>query len=564
MTEVIMSYKRLEIKHPIIGKIVKTILWLMIYGAMNHLLFSFSVYQGAGFSIRIQIIIPFLVGYFLGPISGFIVGFGGNMIGDYFTGTIMSNLLTYSVANGLYGLLMGLFPERKKIIDKPQKIALLYIYLFGINIIAMIYVLIIDETILHTNIHTQIIEMIIPIIISNVIVCSMIIPIILYFKKCIKKLMVIKLLLALYYFSYVLAIGSVLLILIFVGIYFDFSSIAMDPSLFLFNMLVIPIVMINTIGFRFSYYLTKKIITPLTFLKNGIEKSSNNKFTQKIKINANPEIQVIAESFNKMIDQLQLYTAEIETTAREKEKLTTELNVASRIQQSILPHNDQEVSQEAGIDIYGEMIPAKEVGGDFYNYFFVDQDHLCFIVADVSGKGIPAGLFMMITSTLLESRINDTIDIEKAMNSVNNQLCERNSEGYFVTVFIGILNIKTKQFKYVNAGHNPPLIKRKENPFKELECNVNFVLGGMEDIDYGAESTYLEKGDQLFIFTDGVTEATNREFKLYSLDLLLQQLNGDDQEESSMMIVKRIFKSIDDFVIGAEQSDDITILSLKI
>lgn len=563
MTKLKVSYKHLQKKYPLSIVIAKTISWMMIYGATNHLLLGFSLYQGAEFSIRIQIIIPFLAGYFLGPLAGFMVGFGGNIIGDYFSGTIVSNLLTYSIANGLFGLLMGFFPERKKIIDKPQKIALLYIFLFGINIIAMTYVLIL-KTIMQTNIHSQLYEMLIPIIISNVIVCSLFIPIILYIMKRMKKLMVIKSLLALYYFSYALVIGSVSLILVFLALYFDFDSLVINPTLFLFNMLFIPILVINTIGFRIAYYLTKKFTSPLIVLKNGIERSANSKFTEKIKINANLEFQIISESFNKMIDQLQVYTEEIKTTAREKEKLTTELNVACRIQQSILPHNDQEVSKEAGIDIYGEMVPAKEVGGDFYNYFFVDQDHLCFIVADVSGKGIPAGLFMMITSTLLESRINDTIDIEKTMKSVNNQLCERNSEDYFVTVFIGILNIKTKQLKYVNAGHNPPLIKRKEEQFKELACNVNFVLGGMEDIDYQAEAINLEKGDQLFVFTDGVTEATNKEFKLYSLNLLLKQLNHEVKEESSMMIVKRIFKSIDDFVKGAQQSDDITILSLKI
>lgn len=564
-----LNFKNVVFKtgKPIWKTIIYTFLFGLLYGILNFTLHDFTIYQGADFSFRIQIIIPFLAGYFLGPIPGFVVGFFGNSIGDYLTGVGFSNVMTYSVANGIFGFLMGCFPYRKKVINKPQQLAFLYMFIFGTNIIAIVYAFLINTLFFHADGATQLFEMVMPIVISNIIVCSITIPAILYFFKKIKNLLTVKLLLFLYYFSYFISIGSVALILIFLLMNYDLNinDLGINPGLFLFNMLIIPIILINTLGFVFSYYATDKLIKPLTLFSKGIQNISENNFKTKIEINASPEILLLAESFNTMIDQLQIYTKEIEERAREKEKLNTELNVASRIQQSILPHNAEEFSKKSAIDVYGEMIPAKEVGGDFYNYFFIDDSHICFIVADVSGKGIAAGLFMMITSTLMEIRVGETLDIEQVFISVNNQLCERNSEGYFVTAFMGILDLEAEELHYINAGHNPPLIKRKDGGFEELPCDVNFVLGGMEDINFKSETIELVKGDMLFIFTDGVTEATSTELQLYSLELLIKVLNDKIKvSKTSKELVEDVLMSIDEFVIGAEQSDDITILNIKI
>lgn len=239
-----------------------------------------------------------------------------------------------------------------------------------------------------------------------------------------------------------------------------------------------------------------------------------------------------------------------------------ELNVASNIQKDMLPCIFPPFPGYEEFDILASMQPAKEVGGDFYDFFLIDEDHIAVVIADVSGKGVPAALFMVIAKTLIKNHALAKETPEEIFTYVNNQLCENNEENLFVTAWMGILEISTGLFTYVNAGHNPPLLKRGTGDFEYLRSKPGFVLAGMEDMKYKQTQMTLNEGDVLFLYTDGVTEAMDKQHHLYGDDRLKQLMNqkvgwnfGD--------ILTTVKSDIDTFVNGAPQFDDITMLALK-
>lgn len=243
----------------------------------------------------------------------------------------------------------------------------------------------------------------------------------------------------------------------------------------------------------------------------------------------------------------------------EKQQIESELNVATHIQTSMLPSVFPERSE---FDIYAVMKPAKEVGGDFYDFFLVDSDHLAFVIADVSGKGVPAALFMVIAKTLIKDRAEEGIRPDEVFFKVNRLLCEANEEGLFVTAWLGVLEISTGKLEYVNAGHNPPLIALSGGKYEYLRNRCGFVLAGLETTRYRLSSVTLSEGDSLFLYTDGVTEATDLKNELYGEDRLEDTLNrnrGKNPEE----LIASVKADVDAFVGDAPQFDDITMLSIS-
>jgi len=247
----------------------------------------------------------------------------------------------------------------------------------------------------------------------------------------------------------------------------------------------------------------------------------------------------------------------------DKERIATELNVATQIQASMLPCIFPAFPDRAEFDVYAAMLPAKEVGGDFYDFFLIGDTHLGVVVADVSGKGVPAALFMVIAKTLIKNHVQAGENPGDVFTNVNNQLCENNEADMFVTAWMGILEIESGKITYVNAGHNPPLIKKANGSFEYLKSHPGFVLAGMEDIIYHQNDIQLDAGDILFLYTDGVTEATNAQDELYGEGRLKNVL-----DQNAVLPLERLLPDIkadiDVFVNGAEQADDITMLALKI
>lgn len=243
-------------------------------------------------------------------------------------------------------------------------------------------------------------------------------------------------------------------------------------------------------------------------------------------------------------------------------KTAAELNVATNIQKSMLPCIFPAFPERKEIDIYATMNPAKEVGGDFYDFFMVDERHLAIVMADVSGKGVPAALFMVIGKTLIKDHTQPDKDLGEVFTEVNELLCESNSEGLFITAFEGVLDLVNGDFRFVNAGHEIPYICKKNGKFEPYKIRAGFVLAGMEGMHYKCGETHLEVGDKLFQYTDGVTEATNAANELYGMDRLTATL-GRYSYLSPTELLPKIKEDIDGFVGEAPQFDDITMLCLE-
>ena len=280
-------------------------------------------------------------------------------------------------------------------------------------------------------------------------------------------------------------------------------------------------------------------------------------------LGAGDELQTLAENFNDMTDELKTQTADLAVVTAERERIATELDVATRIQSSMLPKN---FSVDKRADLFATMTPAKEVGGDLFDFRKLDENHLFITIADVSGKGVPAALFMVAAITNLRNAVaalQRPDDLKSAIENTNDSLCANNDGGLFVTAFSGVLDLSTGIFRYVNAGHNPPLIRRRGKNFEELPMELNFVLGGWDDWQYVQQEIRLEAGDMIFLYTDGVTEAADSTGKLYSLERLQQFLNTRAETASSEEILSEVYESLEKFSADAEQSDDITMLAVK-
>ena len=274
------------------------------------------------------------------------------------------------------------------------------------------------------------------------------------------------------------------------------------------------------------------------------------------------ELRYLAGSFQEMTVRIEQYITNLTAVTAEKERISTELNVATQIQADMLPRIFPAFPERKEFDLFASMDPAKEVGGDFYDYFMVDDDHLALVMADVSGKGVPAALFMVIAKTLLKNRVQAGGSPKEILADVNNQLCEGNEAELFVTVWLGILTISTGDLITASAGHEYPAVCHADGQFSLLHDKHGLPLASMEFSRYRETAVKLEHGDALFIYTDGVTEATSADRELFGEDRMLAALNHHCAESPSQ-ILPGVRREIDAFVGDAPQFDDITMLCLR-
>lgn len=248
--------------------------------------------------------------------------------------------------------------------------------------------------------------------------------------------------------------------------------------------------------------------------------------------------------------------------SEERQRISTELDVATHIQADMLPRIFPAFADRAEFDIYASMNPAKEVGGDFYDFFMVDERHLAIVIADVSGKGVPAALFMVIGKTLIKDHTKPGADLGAVFSEVNDLLCESNNEGLFITAFEGVLDLVTGEFTFVNAGHEIPFIAKAGSVYEAYKLQPGFVLAGMEHMQYQSGRMTLSPGDKIFQYTDGVTEATNAAEELYGIERLTAVLVKNTGCRPSALL-PAVKADIDAFVGEAPQFDDITMLCLE-
>ena len=339
-----------------------------------------------------------------------------------------------------------------------------------------------------------------------------------------------------------------------------------DINEFMFQIGVVLILCAAVIILVMLIFVRRSVLEPIDSLYNTVELYDHG----VIKIDEkdypyNDELRQLADSFVMMAQRIENYTEEVKRVVAEKERIGAELSVATGIQASMLPNKFPLFPDREEIDLYAIMRPAKEVGGDFYDIFFVDESHLAIVVADVSGKGVPAALFMVIGKTLIKDHTNVGDNLGEVFYEVNNMLCDNNAEQMFITAYEAVINLKTGRVDYVNAGHEHPfLLQRCENgeyAYVEQKTNPQFVLAGMEGIPYTAASFEMKPGDRLVQYSDGVPEATNNAEELYGMERLNAFLN-EKRDLTPKPLLEGLLENIDAFVGDAPQFDDITMLCL--
>ena len=319
------------------------------------------------------------------------------------------------------------------------------------------------------------------------------------------------------------------------------------------------IVMLLTLGG--ALVLGKRIVKPLNTITRRISELSegNLEFKMEDAYRTGDEVEELAESFAAISRRTVAYMDTIKRVTAEKERIGAELSLATQIQAAMLPHVFPPFPNRTEFDIYASMDPAKEVGGDFYDYFLIDDDHLCLVIADVSGKGVPAALFMMASKIILQSVAMLGKSPAEILTKTNEAICSNNEAQMFVTVWLGILELSTGRLTAANAGHEYPVFKHPDGNFELYKDRHGFVIGGMEGVRYREYEIQLEPGAKLFVYTDGVPEATNDQSELFGTERMLSALNAQS-DATPQGILKNVRAAVDGFVEDAEQFDDLTML----
>ena len=315
-----------------------------------------------------------------------------------------------------------------------------------------------------------------------------------------------------------------------------------------------------------TFLLHRELLRPMEMIsEETLRFSRENDLPEKSlreRVRNNDEIGQLAESVDRMEEQILDYIGNLTHVTAEKERISTELELAAGIQKGMVPNDFPVFPDRHEFKVFASMCPAREVGGDFYDFFLVDNDHLCLVMADVSGKGVPAALFMMVATTILTNNAMAGKSPSQILKDSNTALCSPNRIEMFVTCWIGILEISSGKLIAANAGHEYPLIKKKDGAYELMKDPHGFVLGGMEDMEYPEYSLMLEKGSGIFLYTDGIPEATNAREEMFGINRLTDALK-DHSELSPEEILKHVQGAVDDFVGDAEQFDDMTMMCLK-
>ena len=325
--------------------------------------------------------------------------------------------------------------------------------------------------------------------------------------------------------------------------------------------IVVLVLIVAALALAGALLFAKRIVAPLTKMTKRVESLGGEDllFRMEDEYRTGDEVEALAESFAMLSAKTLQYVEEVKSVTAEKERIGAELSMATDIQASQLPRLFPAFPNRPEFDLYASMDPAKEVGGDFYDFFMVDDDHVAMVIADVSGKGVPAALFMMISRILLKSHLQNGESPAEALSRVNNQLCEGNEAEFFVTVWVAVLDYHTGKGIAANAGHEHPALKHAGGEYSLVVYRHAPALGLMEGIPFREHDFKLNPGDNIFVYTDGVPEATNAENELFGPDRMLDALNENPNAdpEQTLAIVRR---HVDEFVGEAEQFDDLTML----
>ncbi len=347
----------------------------------------------------------------------------------------------------------------------------------------------------------------------------------------------------------------------------DYSMPGILTMIVIFALAVTVLVVIVTALGGYLYYrnIKKNIVQPVELLNKAAGELVDNidkDVAFNVDIHTGDELEALADAFGKMDQGLRKYISELEHVTAEKERIGAELNVATKIQEDMLPRIFPAFPERDDIEIYASMDPAKEVGGDFYDLFLIDDDHLALVMADVSGKGVPAALFMVISKTLIKNRLLAGDSPAEALSNVNDQLCEGNEAGMFVTVWLAVIELSTGKGVAANAGHEHPVLRRAGGDYEMIIYRHSPAVATMEGMRFREHEFKMDPGDSLFVYTDGVPEATDAHDELFGSDRTLAALNKDPDADPRT-ILANVAEDVEAFVGDAEQFDDLTMLGFR-
>ena len=341
---------------------------------------------------------------------------------------------------------------------------------------------------------------------------------------------------------------------------------------FLFQYAVLMALLTVLLAYFFVRHFKRTLVRPVNQIAEAAEtyvrdRRSGSPVTDHfsrsvLNITTGDEVENLSLVMSDMERDLNDYEENLTRITAEKERIGTELALATRIQENMLPNIFPAFPERPEFDVYATMTPAKEVGGDFYDFFLVDSDHLGLVMADVSGKGVPAALFMMASKILINNYSMSGNPPAWVLQTVNDQICRNNREEMFVTVWLGILEISTGKLTASNAGHEFPVLRRSGGDFQLFKDKHGFVIGGMEGMRYKDYEIQLAPGDKLFVYTDGLAEATDRENRMFGTDRMLSALNAAP-DATPDVILRNMQQAVDDFVREAPQFDDLTMLCIE-
>ena len=330
-----------------------------------------------------------------------------------------------------------------------------------------------------------------------------------------------------------------------------------------YRMFMIFFALVGIIITMISFAVSGTITNPIKKLTANVKAIGQGDFDRKIPVDTQDEVGMLAERFNEMQDNLKVYMENITKVTAEKERIGTELSVAAQIQADMLPNIYPAFPTRNDFDIFASMDPAKEVGGDFYDFFLIDDDHLALVMADVSGKGVPAAMFMMMSKILVGNYAMLSSSPADTLIKVNNQICKNNANSMFVTVWLGFLTISTGHVIATNAGHEYPILRKANGEYEIFKDKHKLPVGSMEDTKYQDYEFTLERGGGLFLYTDGVAEATDSDNKLFGTDRMIESLNRH-KEDSPRQLLGNLRKDVDGFVGDAPQFDDLTMMCVQL
>ena len=337
---------------------------------------------------------------------------------------------------------------------------------------------------------------------------------------------------------------------------YPYSEAMVSRNVSLKVMTVMQILIFGLLFVMIFRLVRQLVVKNIHQVNRALSAITEGKLETVVDVRSHEEFDALSNDINATVYTLKRYIKEAE------ERIDAELAFAKAIQHAALPSVFPPYPERKEFEIFASMHTAKEVGGDFYDFYFVDDENLAFLMADVSGKGIPAAMFMMTAKTFIKSFAESGLSVEQVFTHANAKLCEGNDAGMFVTAWLGILNTKTGQVQFANAGHNPPLVRHADGTYEYLKSRAGFVLAGMEGVRYRKNELTLAPGDAIYLYTDGVTEATNLNEELYGEERL-QKVLDIYKDATPETICAEVKKDVDKFVGEAPQFDDITMLAIR-